>query len=298
MHWRIGAIVSSAAIALSSFLGQPWSAEANHAWGPYHWPRYPNSTNDVPLTILRSVSGTWTSYVNSAIKDSPNFDWNDSSRLNLTISSSATDSKTRKRCPTSTGRIRVCDESFGFNGWLGIASIWIDSNNHITQATTKLNNSYFNTSSYNTPGWRQFVACQEIGHDFGLDHQDENFGNYNLGTCMDYTNSPDGGTVGGFNYGPNNLYPNAHDLDELATIYSHSHIQQVSGEASAPSGKKQADDEEEDTPTDPKDFGKAVGKQDKLGRHTHFEQDLGNGKKRLTHVFWVDKGKPGADNAR
>ncbi len=37
--------------------------------------------------------------------------------------------------------------------------------------------------------------CQEIGHDFGLDHQDENFNNPNLGTCMDYTNDPLGATV-------------------------------------------------------------------------------------------------------
>jgi hypothetical protein len=32
--------------------------------------------------------------------------------------------------------------------------------------------------------------CQEVGHTFGLDHQDENFNNTNLGTCMDYTNDP------------------------------------------------------------------------------------------------------------
>ena len=32
--------------------------------------------------------------------------------------------------------------------------------------------------------------CQVGGHDFGLDHQDEDFINANLNTCMDYTNDP------------------------------------------------------------------------------------------------------------
>jgi hypothetical protein len=55
--------------------------------------------------------------------------------------------------------------------------------------------------------------CQEVGHGFGLDHQDENFNNPNLGTCMDYTNDPDGPL--------SNEHPNAHDYDQLVTIYSH-----------------------------------------------------------------------------
>jgi hypothetical protein len=297
MHWRIGVIVSSAAIALSALFVRPWSAEANHAWGPYHWKR---TTTEVQLTVLRSVSSNWTSIVNGVVNDgaSSSFhDWNDSGVLSLSISPSNTDSKTRKRCPTSSGKIRVCDESYGFNGWLGIASIWVDGSSHITQATTKLNNSYFNTSSYNTPQWRQFVACQEVGHDFGLDHQDENFNNVNLGTCMDYTNAPAGGTVGGFNYGKSNQYPNAHDYDELVDIYDHFETQAQSSSARAQSGNAQADDEE-DTPDDPKDFGKPTGKKDKLGRHNEFEQDTGNGKKRIIHVYWVEPGKPGSDKAR
>jgi hypothetical protein len=63
--------------------------------------------------------------------------------------------------------------------------------------------------------------CQEVGHTFGLDHQDEVFGNYNPVTCMDYTNAPAGGLVGGFNYGPSNEDPNQHDYHQLVTIYSH-----------------------------------------------------------------------------
>src|SRR5882672_956803 len=55
--------------------------------------------------------------------------------------------------------------------------------------------------------------CQEVAHTFGLDHQDTNQTNPNLGTCMDYTTNPAGP--------PSNEHPNAHDYAELVTIYSH-----------------------------------------------------------------------------
>ena len=92
---------------------------------------------------------------------------------------------------------------------LGVAQIRL-SGAHISQGTVKLNDTYFNTAQYNTPAWRNLVSCQEVGHTFGLDHQDENFDNANLGTCMDYTNDPS-----------TNQHPNQHDYDELETIYSH-----------------------------------------------------------------------------
>jgi hypothetical protein len=84
----------------------------------------------------------------------------------------------------------------------------------IAQATTRVNDFYFNMAQYNTPEWRQFVMCQEVGHDYGLDHQDENFDNPNLGSCMDYTSDP-----GGFEDPLSNLEPNQHDFDQLASMY-------------------------------------------------------------------------------
>jgi hypothetical protein len=116
---------------------------------------------------------------------------------------------TQKRCKATSGRVEVCNSTYGNNGWLGIAQIWI-SGSHITQGIVKLNDTYFKTNTYNTPAWRALVMCQEIGHTFGLDHQDEGFSNSNLGTCMDYTNSPD-----------SNQHPNQHDYDQLVSIYTH-----------------------------------------------------------------------------
>ena len=60
------------------------------------------------------------------------------------------------------------------------------------KAVAKMNDTYHDAAPYNRDGWRDMVMCQEVGHTFGLGHQDENFSNGNLGTCMDYTSDPDG----------------------------------------------------------------------------------------------------------
>ncbi len=68
------------------------------------------------------------------------------------------------------GKVRSCNASYGFNGWLGLASINITGGVHITQGYSKMNDSYFNGGGY-TETNRQHVMCQEIGHTLGLDHQ-------------------------------------------------------------------------------------------------------------------------------
>jgi len=173
------------------------SALANHSWGSYHWGR---TANPFTLTMIDTTSSNWTTYVNGA-----GADWASSPVLNVT----RTTGTSSRRCKPVAGKIQVCNDSYGNNGWLGVASIWTQSGStHIAQGTTKLNDSYFNSGTYNTPAWRAMVSCQEIGHDFGLDHQDENFNNGNLGTCMDYTNNPS-----------TNQHPNQGDYDQLLCIY-------------------------------------------------------------------------------
>src|SRR5215211_7442975 len=186
-------------VVLAAF---PVSVSANHSWGKYHWAR---TSNPFTLKVGDNVGSAWDSYLNEAISD-----WNPSVVLNLTKVSASTSGST---CAPSSGRIEVCNAAYGTTGWLGIAQIWITRPSHIVQATTKVNDTYFNQAKYNTPAWRRLVMCQEIAHDFGLDHQDENFDNPNLGSCMDYTRSPLGP--------PSNEHPNAHDYEQLQKIYSH-----------------------------------------------------------------------------
>jgi hypothetical protein len=196
----MGKLLALTSVALVS-VALVGTALANHSWGNYHWSR---SVNPLALNVGDNVGSSWDSYLNEAISD-----WNVSSVVDLTKVSGGT---TPSTCAPTSGRMEVCNAAYGNTGWLGIAQIWV-TKSHITQATTKVNDTYFNTAQYNTPAWRRLVMCQEVAHDFGLDHQDENFNNANLGSCMDYTSDPDGP--------PSNEHPNAHDYEQLESIYAH-----------------------------------------------------------------------------
>jgi hypothetical protein len=184
------------------------SVQEMHAWNGYHWAR---TSNPFTLKVGDNMSSAWDPYLAVAVSD-----WSVSSVLNLQIVAGGTKPR---NCRPTTGRIEACNASYGNNGWLGIAQIWV-SGNHITQATAKMNDTYMNQPPYNTGPWHQFVVCQEIAHDFGLSHQDENFNNANLGSCMDYTNDPDGGPGGASQTDPSNEHPNAHDFEQLEIIYN------------------------------------------------------------------------------
>ena len=207
----LGALVigSSLAVLLALVAYSP-AAQANHSWGKYHWAR---TSNPFTLQLDDNVSSRWDPYL-----DTTSSDWSQSSVLNAPVNKSATSNPT---CSPTNGRVEVCNAAYGTNGWLGVAQIWIGRRNHIVAGTTKVNDTYFDTATYNTPAWRQLVMCQEVGHTFGLDHQDEIFNNTNLGTCQDYTNDPDGGAGGASATDPSNEHPNQHDYDQLETIYSH-----------------------------------------------------------------------------
>ncbi len=185
----------------------PAGVTAHHRWGKYHWAR---SVNPLLLDIAGNVDSTWNNLLGFAVGD-----WNQSIVLSLTnVNGGGADPV---ECAPTAGRVNVCNAHYGDNGWLGLAQIWITSGSHITQGTTKLNDTYFDTPQYDSAAWRRLVVCQEVGHTFGLDHQDERFTNANLGTCMDYTDDPDGSLHNQLS----NLSPNTHDYEELETIYSH-----------------------------------------------------------------------------
>ena len=255
-----------------AIIGLAPSLSASHSWGSYHWAR---TANPFTLQAGDNLSTTWKSYLTTAISD-----WDASDVLNVVKVAG----RSNRNCKPTAGRIEVCNAAYGFNGWLGIAQIWITGGVHITQAVTKLNDSYFNTGTYNTFGWRQMVTCQEVGHDFGLDHQDENFDNTNLGTCMDYTSDPLAGTASDPN--ANNLHPNAHDYEELRIIYNdHLDTTNTASATTLPSAAPAAMGLLDfDTPAQ---WGKSVHRSAN-GRQEMFEFDFGQGNKVITHVFWAD----------
>ena len=234
----------------------PVTARADHSWGDYHWARTSNPFN---LKLGDNVSSIWDSHLATTSSD-----WSASSVLDTSIV--AGQAKSRNCRPTS-GRVEVCNATYGSNGWLGIAQIWI-SGSHITQGITKLNDTYFNTASYNTPAWRNLVMCQEVGHTLGLDHQDEDFDNPNLGTCMDYTNNPQ-----------TNQHPNQHDYDQLQSMYAH--LDGTTTVGQAPPAMGQIDLE------GPGQWGRLVSSS-RNGKAQTYELDFGGGHKIFTFVIWAD----------
>ncbi|MCZ7568172.1 MAG: hypothetical protein M5U01_06250 [Ardenticatenaceae bacterium] len=240
-------------LALAVF---PSAAGASHSWGNYHWAR---TSNPFTLKLGDNLSSGWDSYLATTSSD-----WSQSKVLDTTIVAGGTRAK---NCRPTKGHVEVCNSTYGNNGWLGVAQIWA-SGSHITQGTVKVNDTYFKTRTYNTPAWKNLVMCQEVGHTFGLAHQDENFNNPPLGTCMDYSSDP---TL--------NQHPNAHDYEELEIIYAH--LDSTTTVGSLPAAMANGDF------STPAEWGRAIRTSPK-GRALVYERDFGGGHKLFTFVFWAE----------
>ncbi|HEX2762776.1 MAG TPA: hypothetical protein VHM92_02865 [Allosphingosinicella sp.] len=249
--WRSAAVVTG---ALMLAVGGP--ASATHSWNGYHWAR---SGAELTVPVADNVDATWDGYLNTAIAD-----WNQSTVIN---SPKVPGSVSPKRCNAVAGTIQVCNAAYGRTGWLGIASIWL-SNGHISQGTTKLNDTYFAMAQYNNPSERALVTCQEVGHNYGLGHQDEDFNTDNTTSCMDYTNWPQG-----------NEHPDAHDYQQLLDIYNH-----VEAASSTVGGRGASGVDAGDTPGE---WGRAVHFTAD-GRPDVFQRVEAPGQMVITHVYWAN----------
>jgi len=233
----------------------PFAAGATHAWGNYHWAR---TGNPFTIKVVDSMTSSWDGKLDVAISD-----WDSSSVMNIVKEAGSDSSSTRRRCAAISGKVRACNSTYGNNGWLGLAQIWANGS-HITQGTAKMNDTYLASSSY-TETNRQHVICQEIGHDWGLTHQDES--GADLNTCMDYSTALD------------NPHPNAHDYSMLETIYAH--LDSSTTIAAAPPGFANADVHAQEN------WGTKVS-ESADGRSALFVRDFGNGFKVFTFVIWAE----------
>src|SRR5688572_18198730 len=102
----MAAVVLTAAPYL---VANPPPAEATHACGSYHWAR---TSNPFTLSVGDNVHSGWDAYLDEAIVD-----WNPSSVLELNEAAGSTNPR---QCRARSGRIEVCAERYGFNGWLGL----------------------------------------------------------------------------------------------------------------------------------------------------------------------------------
>jgi hypothetical protein len=248
--------ITKAALAGVAIAVAAGPAVATHSWSTYHWKR---TTPQLAIQTGDNVDSRWDSYLDVAIAD-----WNKSTYIE---SGKVPGSTNPKNCRAVAGTIQVCNHTYGNNGWLGLASISL-SGGHISQGTTKVNDTYYNTARYNTPAWRAAVMCQEIGHDYGLGHQDEDSSTDLTESCMDYTSVPEG-----------NEHPDAHDYEQLTTIYGGHQESGMSTLSSRAVGAADIGDT-------PATWGRPV-RFDRQGRPNVYERIDGPGMKTITHVTWA-----------
>ena len=259
-------------ILLFSTLVFPGQSIADHSWGKYKW-----KPSSIPFNLILgdNVNSDWDGHLLSASTD-----WSVSTVLGTTVVSGSTDPLA---CEPQSGNVQICNAAYGNTGWLGLAQIY-GRGTSILAGVAKMNDTYYNTKYYDTPAWRLMVMCQEVAHTFGLSHQDETFDNVNLGTCMDYTDDPDGAIDGEMT----NEHPNQHDYDQLVAIYG------------GTKGGKDGKDDGGCNPKSPKCNSAATSPGNSAHGHAQwgrlvsrhggvetYERDLGNGVKLITHVFWT-----------
>lgn len=102
--------------------------------------------------------------------------------------------------PGSTDHINAYNGYYGWTGWLGIAEILNYSGCTVLQGRARLNQTYLDGGGYDRTN-KSHVACQEVGHLFGLDHNHDSYA-----TCMNdwILSAPQ---------------PDGHDRDFINSIY-------------------------------------------------------------------------------
>lgn len=242
------------ASAIAALIMVATAADARHSWRKYAWAY---SGAEISSPVVDNTSGQWPARVSLAVQD-----WNVSTRIQANKTNG-----NNTACDFVGGTIQVCNADYGDSGWLGIASISINGST-ITAGTTKLNDFYFAQQRYNTESWKQLVTCQEIGHDYGLGHQDENFNTDATKSCMEYTSLP-----------ADNEHPDAHDYAQLETIYSSG----GTGGGGKPGGRPQVAGNGGNSAAE---WGRPVAYLPN-GKPFKYERQLANGTRIITHVTWT-----------
>jgi len=181
------------------------------------------------LKIANALTSDWDEYFTMAIED-----WEGAARVDGDADVLSLQTERLEADPACTpieGVMKVCNNDYGATGWEGINECLI-MGDFIISSVAKMNEYYLHPDKFmgllqgstaTIQDKRRYTMCHEIGHGFGLSHQDETFSNADLNTCMDYSSRPQ-----------NNLRPNPADYQALNRLYG-------DGEGGAP--------EEETNPT-------------------------------------------------
>lgn len=160
------------------FASHPWICSGSTA---YHWARRTvgNFAPSASTSVVRAASA-YTGAYNRTIPT-----WS-GTVINL----------------VSGSQLRLNYGAYGINGWLGLATISNINNCVIGSGRAQLNDSYLRSSSYSQTNI-DHVACQEVGHNFGLNHNRSA-----SDTCMNDTILTAGNRI------------NSHDFSQLSSIYA------------------------------------------------------------------------------
>jgi predicted Zn-dependent protease len=167
------------ALAITTGVG---TAFASHRWGCWRYA-------DGNIFFFNGGTGDYFNIYNEEAFTDPD-SWNNYTDINLISVSSA----------GTTDHINAFNGFYGTTGWLGLAEIRSYSGCTIFNGRTRLNQSYLDNGSY-TRNNKKHVACQEIGHLLGINHNRSS-----TTTCMNDTilTAPQ---------------PNTHDRDLVNSIY-------------------------------------------------------------------------------
>jgi len=158
---------------------------AFHQWGCYKWAWTPGSSTSLDLGYAFGQMVSGRDYLGAYLRSRSV--WNTAPPINVFQVSSG-------------NKLTWYAKNYGVNGWLGLAQIWVNGCT-IVKGTSKLNNTYLRSGFYSQTAI-DHVACQEVGHTFGLDH------NHNeTNTCMN-----DGILTAGAQI-------NQHDRDQILAMY-------------------------------------------------------------------------------
>lgn len=182
MKLRHAILIWVAAFGIAIFLGQPLGAWASHRWGCWKYA-------DATINWYNGATGDYFNIYNEEARTDSNA-WSPFTDINLQVVSAS----------GSTDHANAFNGFYGATGWLGIAELRSVSGCIVFNGRARLNQSYLDNGSYSRTN-KKHVACQEVGHLFGLNH---NRGSST--TCMNDTilTAPQ---------------PNTHDRDLINSIY-------------------------------------------------------------------------------
>jgi hypothetical protein len=181
-------------VAYALLLASAPVARADHSAGGYRWPESAG-----PISVLDNMTPHWDPHLMDASRS-----WEKSRVLAIAPVSGSDAPSDREQCKAERGVVAVCNSTYGKTRWLGLTTV-VTKGSKIVKARVRLNDTYFDEESLGDDAMRK-VVCHELGHAFGLGHQEGEYGP----SCMEDARVFDRAYV----------TPNDHDYEQLEALYA------------------------------------------------------------------------------